>query len=235
MSDETLVAKGRKEPLEGLKAQGRYTAKLIEENPKVNEFGWSAAQTTELQAALNVISTSEASRSEAEDTSLSATAKQEAAIDAAKADIQSVRNVLPIAVRRAKQAGVAVQEKMFVSGSLGRSVSAIASYLTNVIPSVKLIDAQLQPLVKFTASDRLTQRRVELERADKVQEAAVKGTPTHTASIAEAKGKVLQLVEDVNRIAKNAYAGQAEVVGKFNKDLLLRARRERAKKDEPGK
>ena len=43
---------------------------------------------------------------------------------------------------------------------------------------------------------------------------------------------MLEQIEDLNRAGKIAFDGDAATRGKFNKDILLRARKERAKKDE---
>jgi len=43
-------------------------------------------------------------------------------------------------------------------------------------------------------------------------------------------GKVLEQIEDLNRAGKSAFDGDAATRGKFNKDILLRARKERAQK-----
>ena len=48
-----------------------------------------------------------------------------------------------------------------------------------------------------------------------------------TSALAQTKGRVLQAIEDINRLAKNAFDGQAALVSQFNKDILLRARQEK--------
>lgn len=49
----------------------------------------------------------------------------------------------------------------------------------------------------------------------------------------EAMGRVLEDIEDLIRAGKSAFDGKATMAAKFNKDLILRARRR--KKDEAGK
>jgi len=68
---------------------------------------------------------------------------------------------------------------------------------------------------KVVAADR-GELRKQLEAADTKQESALSSTPEFTAKIYEAKGRVLEAIEALNGIAKNAFA--------------LRARRERAPK-----
>ena len=43
----------------------------------------------------------------------------------------------------------------------------------------------------------------------------------------------MQHVEDLNRVAAIAFHGRADIYGRFNKDILLRARRSRSGKAEP--
>lgn len=117
---------------------------------------------------------------------------------------------------------------MLASGSLGRSVPTILSYLTTAEPTVKRLDAFFKPYLKVTASERLAELRKKLAAADAKQETAKDTTTGYTASINEAKARVLEAIEELNGIAKNAFDGNAPVIAKFNKDLLLRARRERA-------
>lgn len=233
--DEELVAKGKKEPLEGLKAQGRNHLELISDHPELKDHGWTDEGTTTLAADVALISTKEAERSEAQDTARTATLVQEKDIDNSKEFVASMRNVLKPVLKKAKKAGVVIDKKMLASGSLGRSVPAIVSYLTTVQPTVKILDAFFKPYLKVVASERIGELRVKLEASDTKQEAAVSSTPEVTAKIYEAKGRVLETIEELNGIAKNAFKGNAVVIGKFNKDLLLRARRERAEKEDPTK
>lgn len=231
--DEELVAKGKKEPLEGLKAQGRVHLELIAAHAELKDHGWTDDGTKGLTADVATISSVEASRSDAQDSARAATLGQEKAIDDAKRFIASLRNVQAPVLRKAKKAGVVIEKQMLWSGTLSRSVPAIASYLTTVQPTVKRLDAFFKPYVKVVASDRIGELRKQLEAADSKQESAASSTPEITAKIYEAKGRVLEAIEELNGIAKNAFAGNAAVIGKFNKDLLLRARRERAAKEAP--
>jgi hypothetical protein len=82
-------------------------------------------------------------------------------------------------------------------------------------------------------SELLATAKQKLDTADTAQELTLANLPEETLKIYEAKGRVLEAIEDLNRLAKNAFAGQAEIIGKFNKDLLLRARKERKKVEDP--
>lgn len=57
--DAELVAKGKGEPLEGVKAQGREHLTLIDKHPELKDHGWEDAGTTQLAKDVEFISTTE--------------------------------------------------------------------------------------------------------------------------------------------------------------------------------
>lgn len=67
----------------------------------------------------------------------------------------------------------------------------------------------------------------ELDAAQGVQEAGLAGLPIETLKVYEAKGRLLDLIEKMNRRGKIAFDGQAHILALFNKDLVLRARTKR--------
>jgi len=69
-----------------------------------------------------------------------------------------------------------------------------------------------------------------LDKADTTQELARKDAPGETLALYEVMGKVLEQIEDLNRAGKSAFDGDAATRAKFNKDILLRSRKEQAKK-----
>ncbi|MBI4952750.1 MAG: hypothetical protein HY908_12005 [Myxococcales bacterium] len=110
-------------------------------------------------------------------------------------------------------------------GRLGRVTKEISGYLTVVRPFVVKLDAALKPYFDDKlASEELDKAKNELDAADTKQEVGLANLPEATLQVYEAKGRVLHLIEELNRLAKNAFDGQAEIVGKFNKDILLRGR-----------
>ncbi len=56
--------------------------------------------------------------------------------------------------------------------------------------------------------------------------------PGETLALYAVMGKVLEQIEDLNRAGKIASDGDAATRGKFNKDILLRARKAQVKKAE---
>ena len=61
---------------------------------------------------------------------------------------------------------------------------------------------------------------------------AMTGTPKMLIYL-ERKGRILDMIDELNTIARIAFDGEAEIRAKFNKDLLLRSARTRAKDAPP--
>jgi hypothetical protein len=152
------------------------------------------------------------------------------AIDRAKAYIRKLRNALPRALREAPALGV-VAASFHAGEGLGRSTPKIAKYLAAIRPAVVTLDAALMTHFKSeTASKLLDAVKDALDKADTTQELARKDAPGETLALYEVMGKVLDQIEDLNRAGKSAFDGEAVTRAKFNKDILLRARKEQAKK-----
>jgi len=69
---------------------------------------------------------------------------------------------------------------------------------------------------------------VALQEADRAQENARKALPAKTLERNALKGRVLDLIDELNGIARIAFDDRPELRAKFNKDLLLRDHRARA-------
>lgn len=141
-------------------------------------------------------------------------------------------NVLPIVLRDSPLPDVTIDN--FEAGTtLGRSTPKISNYLAKIRPHVVKLDEHLRPYFGGErASEQLDAVKSALDAADAVQEADIASLPEATQKVYEAKGRVLQDIEDLNRIARNAFEGNADAIALFNKDILPRARQERKKKTE---
>ena len=60
----------------------------------------------------------------------------------------------------------------------------------------------------------------------------VASLPVETQKIYETKGMAVELIEELNAVAKNCFDGNAQLIALFNKDILLRGRK--AKKSAGG-
>ncbi|MCC6528216.1 MAG: hypothetical protein IT373_36555 [Polyangiaceae bacterium] len=231
--DMRLVKKGRSEPLAGLTEQARYHIGLAKQHAAVlEENGWAPADTAALEVGVDAIDTKAAAKGEAADLKLRASEREGTSIDDAKAFVRRLRNALPKALRAGAPEGVTAAS--FEAGAtLGRSTPKLSDYLNRIRPSVVKLDEALKRSFKQAlASTQLDAVKQALDAADARQEVAVATLPDETKKVYEAKGRVLELIEDLNRDAKIAFDGDADSIALFNKDILLRARRVR-KKTEP--
>ncbi|MBM4345037.1 MAG: hypothetical protein FJ100_16835 [Deltaproteobacteria bacterium] len=75
------------------------------------------------------------------------------------------------------------------------------------------------------AAAELERCRKALQGADASQEAALTALTADTRRVYAVKGRIVDLIEECNAVARNAFDGNAAIIGQFNKDLLLRGRR----------
>jgi hypothetical protein len=236
--DLQLAKKGRNEPRAGIVAQGTVHVGLGEQHAaELARAGWPAAQTALLKGQVSRLGDEGAARAEAQDAARSATDREHAAVDEAKRVVRLLRNALPIALRQAPDNLTA---RAFASGTLHRTTKRIRQYLSDVRPSVAKLDSALAPFFEgaypgMKPSEVIEEAERALGAADQAQEVGLKDLPAKTLALYETKGLVLRLIEDMNRTARIAFDGNAVLVGKFNKDVLLRARKKRAAaaSDEP--
>lgn len=230
MPDMRLVKKGRNEPLDGLLQEGRAHAELGGSHAgPLTLNGWPADDTTNVRTIVTQLDTKAAAKADAHEASLGLTSAQEVAIDRAKAFMRKLRNALPRALRENPTLGVSASA--FAAGdTLGRSVPKISRYLGNIRPSVVKLDAPLTGFFGGTAPSTLLDAvKTELDTSDATQEAALAALPLETQKVYELKGRLLELIEDMNRAGRSAYDGDATTASIFNKDILLRARKAREK------
>ena len=220
-----LANKGRGEPIGALVQQGNVSVGLAKLHAtELGENGWPAGNTDALEAGVTELESTASVKADAEGSALDATKTEHKAIVEAKAFIRRLRNALPTVLRDSAIPGV--NEKSFHAGTkLGRSAPTISKYLNEIRGAVVQLDEPLKAHFKGAlASAALDKAKNDLDAADTTQEMAIAGLPGETLKVYELKGKVLEMIEDLNRAAKNAFDGQAELIGKFNKDILLRAK-----------
>ena len=229
--DLRLARKGVTEPRQGLVQQGRYHAQLATDKAEALErAGWKKEKTQRLSDDLTTLESQSAAQTDRRSGSKGATQTESAARNEAKSFIRKLRNVLPIVLRDHPELGVTSSQ--FVGGTLGRSTPKVSDYLNQISEPVKKLDGVLKEYIEGeSASAQLATVKKNLDDADVVQETSLAGLPEETLKIYEIKGRVLQAIEDINRLAKNAFDKQATVVAQFNKDILLRARKEQKPAD----
>lgn len=227
--DYKLVAKGGSVPLAGLLDQARYHAELAKRfERQLGKKGWRPAHTSLILVTTADLETDRAAQLEARDESKANREREQAAITAAK----EFKADLVMAFDDLFFDGVVTQQERQeanrTNGTLGRSAPAISRYLGDVRRLVEKYDDRLRPYFDGqSALGLLDKVKYELDEAQSKQETDYRKLPLDTLKLYEAKGRLLALIEKLNRIGKRAFAGQAEIVALFNKDLILRARKKR--------
>lgn len=227
--DYKLVKKGASLPLAGVVEQGRYHAALADKyETQLSKRGWTRGNTNMLLTAVAHIDSERSYALDARDESKRNLYREQESVSMAKgfkADVVMAFDDLFFD-------GVIDAEDhkrvRTTNGTLGRSPTLISKYLNDIRSVVLKHEDKLRPYFENeNAAVLLDAIKDQLDAAQITQETDYKALPRETLRVYEAKGKVLFLIEKMNRIAKRAFAGQAEIIGLFNKDLIQRARKTR--------
>ena len=224
-TDRRLVAKGQNEPFQALIEQSRYQGELaLQHAVALAEHNWTSQQTAELLAEVAALDT-EKNRQIDERSSAKQTTRDEAgAISEAKALVNRIRNIARQVVRKNADAGVTIDE-FNAGGPLRRVAGRISEHLGRLrVPAAKL-DVAFAPYFKQQVLSKLIDSaRARLDKASTTQEVDIASLPEDTAQVYERKGRLLEHIEDLNAIARNAFADAPETRAKFNKEILNRGR-----------
>lgn len=225
MPDKRLILKGSKEPLQALIEQARYHVALAEKHADLlAENNWLPEQTAQLKTELAALDTDRERQLEERSGALAATRAEAAAISEAKNLINRLRNVSRIVLRKHPEAGVAPGE-FDAGGPLGRVAGRISAYLARLQVPVGKLEAQLAPFFKNQPVSKLLEdARARLDAASTYQELDIAALPTDTAALYERKGRILDHIEDLNAIARAAFADEDQLRAQFNKAILNRGR-----------
>jgi len=221
-----LAAKGRAEPIEALAQQGRVSGgNWAAHKDALAGAGFADADGPKL-TELSVSLESDASkRANAAGESKQRTKSEHLAVTNAKAFRRKLTNIVGIALRKLPVAGV-TEESFDAGKSLSRVTPRISTYLGNIHTHLEKADAALKPYFGGASAAALAKElKGALDAADTAQEVALANLPKDTLQVYETKGRLLELIEELNRVAKNAFEGNAATAAVFNKDILLRARK----------
>jgi len=230
--DTRLVRLGMREPRAALVEQGLASEGLAKDTATdINKFGWSEAKSKAVRGSIETLQSTMAVQADQRDDSGTSHDGEVAALSAAKKFIRHVRFAWPMAHRDAAgKAGVGV-DAIESGGTIGKSTPKTVAYLTTLAPAVKALEPWLLPyFAGVSPSATLLACRTALEGADRVQETELDQIPEATQRIYEAKGRLVELIGDLNRIGCMAFDGQAVTRARFNKDVLLRGRKVRTPK-----
>lgn len=225
MTDRRLILKGSKEPLQPLIEQARYHIGLAEKHAAaLADNNWLPEQTADFKAELAALDTEHQRVLEERSGARGATRAEAAAISEAKAIINRIRNVARIVVRKHPEAQVSPDE-FDAGGPLGRVAGRISAYLTRLQVPVGKLESQFAPFFKNQPVTKLLEEaRSRLDAASTFQELDIAALPTDTAALYLRKGKILEHIEDLNAIARSAFADDNQLRAQFNKAILNRGR-----------
>ena len=228
--DIRLVELGRSEPRAALVEQGLASEGLAKDtHAELVKFGWSDLKAKILRTTIESLQTTMAVQAEQRDDAKTSGGGETAAKSQAKAFIRHLRGAWAMALRDAAGKAAVAPDAIESGGPLGRSTPKILGYLSTVGPAVHALEPWLLPYFGGTSPcATLASCRAALEGADRTQETELSQIPEATQRIYEAKGRLVELIGDVNRIGRMAFDGQAVTRARFNKDVLLRGRKTRA-------
>lgn len=229
-TDMELVKKGLTVTRSGLLDQTAYQIELeAKYRGALNAAGWTATDSAELVDQFASLKTQMAETIEARADSKMDRQNEQSAINEAKAYKRKL--ILGFANLLAEgRVSTADYDAIYKTGPLGRVPRKILQYFANTRGLVSKYDAELSPYFGGTSAVSLFDAvHIQLERAQSVQELNLKALPQETLKIYEMMGRLLVLIEKMNRVGKIAFDGQARIIAEFNKDLLLRSRSPRTK------
>lgn len=240
MVDKRLAEKGSKEHLDALVQQGSYHNELVAKNEAaLIKRGFKEQQKKDLGELVQNLGSDDAKRAVARAGSRGATRTEQSCLQACKDFFAEVRVALPLAIKDKNDPNIVI-DNFHVGEKLGRSTPRIIQYTGRLEGQLVPVDEALKPYLEGrTASVEAKRLREALQNADSSQEVSIASLPEHTQKVYENMGRLLELIEDINRIGKLAFAGQAAIAGQFNKDILLRARKQHSgkagKEEQPAK
>jgi hypothetical protein len=232
--DLRLAKRGRREPLGALLEQARYSIGLARQHAAhLSKAGWSRARTDGLEADVVLLEAVTATHAEKRSATRTKAQAEQRAIDDVKRFLRLLRTALPMVLR--EPGASAVDPAAFhVGGELRRSVARIRSYLEGVQEVVLKLDPQLAPYFGGKRpSVTLAKLRAALEHADDAHDRERSARKPVTWKAYEARGRVIQAIEDLHRVARIAFDASPAVRATFHKRILEQARRPRVKPAKP--
>jgi hypothetical protein len=232
MFDERLINKGRSVGQAELLSQANLSEALARlHEAELVPCGWHPDKSVlmeELQKQLMaLVGEGEAQVEDARNqTRLEADARQ-----FAKSLLRKIQEGLKI-LSREGGLGDLTLESFSRGGRNLQSTPALIDYLARVEPLVGKLDPALARFFAGHQPSTLVAEALDgLREADRAQEGARLELPAKTLERLELKGRLLDLIDELNGVARIAFDGQAERRAKFNKDLLLRGRRSKPADD----
>lgn len=224
--DVRLANKGGKEPREQLAQQLRVSGGLWETHKTVLAArGFDPADGPKFLQYATQLEGEAAKRTDAQRESGNKSKAERAAVTQAKAFVRELRNVARLALRKRPVDGVTL-ESFNAGGQLERSTPRVSDYLNKIIAPLEKAEESFKPYFGGAKpAERARALKDQLDKADAVQEVALASLPLETQQVYETMGRAVELIEELNAVAKNCFDGNAQMIGLFNKDILLRGRK----------
>lgn len=232
--DERLARKGKGQPRRAVLQQARVLqALVVEHGTTLAGHGWDADDSVRFATNIALAEAALGGRSDTANDADQKTKGEQAALDDAKGFLRRLRWALPRVIRDNPDAGVSMAS-FALDAPLTRSTPRMVAYLIKIRPAVTKLDAALKKhFGGAVASALLDAAKTALENADTEQETAHAAGPVETRALNEAIGRLLEDIEDVVRAGKSAFDGNATMMSRFNKDLILRARGRKPPEEAP--
>jgi hypothetical protein len=187
--------------------------------------GWPADRTVVLSEKTTSLDERYSARVSETDASRSATQTEAQCRKKAKELITKLRLVVPMVLRDHPSPGV-TEVAFKIGRPLGASTTNITKYLIQLRPFVAVLADRLAPyFAGINPVEILEETKSRLDASDTVQETRRAGLPAGTKKLNRQKGEVVEMIEDMNRVAKVAFLDTPEIAAQFNKSLIQRAKR----------
>lgn len=233
--DLRLAKKGRREPLGALLEQARYSIGLARQHAApLAKSGWPRPRTDGLEADVVLLEGVVATHTEKGKSTRARALAEQRAIDDAKRFLRALRAALPMVLREPGLASVDVSA-LRIGHELRRSVDRIRAYLATLQEALPRLDAPLSPYFGGKKPSTLVAKlRAGLEHADQAHEDERKARTPVTWQAYEARGRVIEAIEDLHRVARIAFDASPDTRAKFNRRILEAARKKRPRKGKAG-
>ena len=208
------VKKGKQTSFITAMEQARVHVALGREHQaELADYGWPGERTEALASRVAELDERFSARALSTDASRGATQRESACRREAKEYIRTLQLAVPIILRDNEIPDIT--EDAFRTVHLVRSSKRISEYLMHVRPFVTALKEYLAPYFNGESpSARLEAVKDALDASDTAQETSRSGLPSITLEIRELNGAILEMVEDMNRVAKIAFRNRPDIAVK---------------------
>ena len=230
MLNARLVDKGKQFHIDAVLQQGNVThGNVLGHLADLTRRGLDEHRVTYFKQQLDLLAGFRGDLSVTREGAKALTAEEGLAKSEGKTLSRAVREALRIVLKDGPVAGISI-DQFALHGNQLQTTPEVLAHLGALAPKLAPLDDHLARFFEGQKASELVKAAWErLRDADALQEKTRADLPTETLALLELKGRVLDLIEEINGIARIAFEGRSEIRAKFNKDLLYRGRRAKAK------